>query len=313
MVTAETPLASHHRSRSRRAETLRDAVAELAVGHDVIQRGPMLDGVVNGTTLGSVSIVFVRYGGTVVVEAPATESRIAVTVPLGPMLVRRHDERTVSGEGFVLADDRPTVMQPDPYAGAIVVAVDRSQLDRALTRLTGLRHAPIEFGPRWTASVGSPALIDASWRHVGAVLAATPSVPPVAVTALESMLVDAILLGTPHSHAATLLAPRGGGSGHAERARGWLEAHLTELLTVTDVAAAVGLSVRQLQAVVRERYGMSPTALLRELRLERARLLLTSGTVTSVSRAAVASGFTHHGRFAAAYRARYGELPSATL
>lgn len=266
-MTATAPLASHARARSRRAETLRDAVAELAVGHDVIQRGPILDGVVNGTTLGSVSIVFVRYGGRVVVEAPATESRIAVTVPLGPMLVRRHDERTLSGEGFVLADDRPTVMQPDPYAGAIVVAVDRIELDRALARLTGSRHAPIEFGPRWTAPVVPPALIDASWRHVGGVLAMTPSAPPVAVAALESMLVDAILLGTPHSHSATLLAPRGAGTGHAERARGWVEAHLAELVTVADVAAAVGLSVRQLQQVVRDRYGVSPMALLRELRL----------------------------------------------
>jgi AraC-like DNA-binding protein len=312
-MTVAAPLASHHRARSRDSTVLRDAVAELAVGHDVIQRGPLLDGVVNGTTLGSVSIVFVRYGGSVVVEAPATGDRIAVTVPLGPMVVRRHDERTVVREGFVLADDRPTVMQPDPYAGAVVVAVDRAQLDRGVARLTGLHHAPVEFGPRWASSVVSPSLIDASWRHVAGVLAATPSTPPVAVAALESMLVDAILLATPHSHSATLLAPRGTGAGHAERARAWLEAHLGELVTVTDLAAGIGLSVRQLQQVVRDRYGVSPMTLLRELRLERARLLLTSGTVTSVSRAAAASGLTHHGRFAAAYRERYGELPSSTL
>ena len=58
-------------------------------------------------------------------------------MPLGPMEVRRHDTRTVAGEGFVLADDRPTVMRPDPNAGAVVIAADRALLDRAVTRLTG--------------------------------------------------------------------------------------------------------------------------------------------------------------------------------
>jgi AraC-like DNA-binding protein len=306
------PLAAHHRVSSRRADVLRDAVAGLAVGHDVIPRGSFLDGVVNGTTVGSVNLVFVRYGGPVVVEAPATGSRVAVTVPLGPMEVQTHVQRTVTGEGFVLADDRPTLMRPDPHAGAVVIAADRVLLDRALTRLTGARHAPVEFGPRWTTSVVSPVMIDATWRHVGAMLATNPSAPPVAVKALESMLVDAILLGMPHSHSTVLAAPRSEAPGHADRIKLWLEAHSTEPLTSADVAAGVGLSVRQVQEVVRSAYGTTPSHLLRAIRLEHARALLRSGAVSTVSRAATEAGFTHLGRFAAAYRDRFGELPSAT-
>jgi AraC-like DNA-binding protein len=292
---------------------LRDAVADLAVGHDVIPRGAFLDGIVNGTTVGSVNLVYVRYGGPVLVEAPATGDRVAVTVPLGPMGVRTHVERTVTGEGFVLADDRPTVMRPDPYAGAVVIAAERALLDRALTRLTGARHAPVEFGPRWTTSVLPARMLDSTWRHVGDVLAANPGAPPVAVRALESMLVDAILLGTPHSHTALLAAPRADPSGHAERIRLWLDEHLAEPVGVGDLAVAVGLSVRQVQQVVRDAYGSTPSQLLRELRLERARALLRSGAAAGVSQAAAAAGFTHLGRFAAAYRERFGELPSATV
>jgi len=40
---------------------------------------------------------------------------------------------------------------------------------------------------------------------------------------------------------------------------------------------------------------------------------LASGTVESVSHAAMDCGFTHLGRFAAAYRDAYGESPSRTL
>lgn len=311
-LMAAAPLASHHRVRSRQPEVLRDAVADLAVGHDVIPRGSFLDGIVNGTAVGSVNLVFVRYGGPVVVEAPATGSRVAVTIPLGPMAVRTDEQRTVAGEGFVLADDRPTVMRPDPYAGAVVIAADRALLDRALTRLSGGRHATVEFGPRWTHAVVAPSLIDATWRHVGEVLAANPAAPPVAVKALESMLLDAILLGMPNSHSALLAAPRAEAPGHAERARLWLEEHHAEPLTIAELAAAVGLSIRQVQQVVRVAYGTTPSQLLREIRLERSRALLRSGAASSVSRAATDAGFTHLGRFAAAYRERYGELPSAT-
>jgi hypothetical protein len=88
--------------------------------------------------------------------------RVAVTVPLGPTDVRLHDAGTVAGEGLVLADDRPTVVRPDPFAGAVVIAADRALLDGAVTRLTGVRHAPVEFGPRWTESVMTASMIDAT-------------------------------------------------------------------------------------------------------------------------------------------------------
>jgi AraC-like DNA-binding protein len=311
-LAGAAPLAAQHKVRSRDAGVLRDAVADLAVGHDVIPRGSFLDGIVNGTGVGSVNLVFVRYGGPVVVEAPATDTRVAVTVPLGPMEVRRHDARTIAGEGFVLADDRPTVMRPDPYAGAVVIAADRALLDRAVTRLTGVRHSPVEFGPGWRDSVMPASMMDATWRHVGAMLAAGASTPPAVVKALESMLVDAILLSTPHSHSALLAAPRADAPGHAERIRGWLEDHYVEPVTVTELAAGVGLSVRQVQEVVRTAFGTTPSRLLREIRLERARVLLRSGAVATVSQAAAESGFAHLGRFAAAYRERFGELPSTT-
>ena len=307
-----TPLGSHGRVVSRNTDVLRDAVIDLVVGHDVIARGRgFLDGVVNGTKVGSINLVFVRYGGPVVVEAPPTGSRIVVTIPLAPVEVQIGPRSILESDWFVLAEERPTVMRPHPEAGCVVLAADRALLDHAITRLTGARHTPVEFGPRWTRPVVSSGMVDATWRHVGAMLAANPSPPPVAVRALESMLVDAVLLGVPHSHSALLATPRDAGVGHAEHARAWLEEHLAEPISVSDLSVAVGLSVRQLQDVVRARFGFGPARLLRELRLERARLLLQSGAATSVSRAAIEAGFTHLGRFAAAYRDRYGELPSA--
>ncbi len=202
----------------------------------------------------------------------------------------------------------------DPQAGAIVIAVERSRLDHALARLAGGTVGHVEFGPRWTTPVASQAIVDATWRHVCFVLATLPTPPPVARRAMEATLLDAILLGLPHSHSALLASPPApvDAGTHAERARTWLEEHHREPVSAADVVAAVGLSVRQLQEVVRARFDLTPMQLLREIRLERARKLLSSGVAPTVTQAAMDVGCGHLSRFAAFYRERFGELPSET-
>jgi hypothetical protein len=61
--------------------------------------------------------------------------------------------------------------------------------------------------------------------------------------------------------------------------------------------------------------GMAPMTYLRHLRLARVHEELRLGDPRSVTVAEVASrwGFGHLGRFAAAYRAKYGVAPSVTL
>ena len=59
----------------------------------------------------------------------------------------------------------------------------------------------------------------------------------------------------------------------------------------------------------------SPMRYLKQLRLNRARMLLRKGSheVTSVSECAHFAGFSHLGRFSADYRRTFGESPSQTL
>lgn len=58
---------------------------------------------------------------------------------------------------------------------------------------------------------------------------------------------------------------------------------------------------------------MSPMAYLRQVRLARAHEDARRGGVRSVAEVAHRWGFSHLGRFAAAYAARYGAVPSETL
>ncbi|SET30294.1 helix-turn-helix transcriptional regulator [Oceanicella actignis] len=93
-----------------------------------------------------------------------------------------------------------------------------------------------------------------------------------------------------------------------------MRARMTEPLTAAAVARDVGVTLRRLQMAFREMGREPPRERLTNMRLDLARARLDSpGPHEGVSEIALACGFNHLGRFAAAYRARFGEAPSATL
>lgn len=91
-------------------------------------------------------------------------------------------------------------------------------------------------------------------------------------------------------------------------------AHLDQPLMLPELAAQLGVGVRRLQYAFQRVRDASPRAVLGQLRLEWARQRLSDPTeACTVTAVALDSGVAHFGRFAAAYAARYGELPSETL
>lgn len=108
--------------------------------------------------------------------------------------------------------------------------------------------------------------------------------------------------------------PPAAGVLRVRRAEALMRARLQDPISVPMVAAEVGVSTRALQIAFREHRGMTPRAFLGACRLGAVReRLLRAGPDESVTRAAFDCGVTHLGRFAAEYRARFGEPPSATL
>jgi transcriptional regulator GlxA family with amidase domain len=87
-----------------------------------------------------------------------------------------------------------------------------------------------------------------------------------------------------------------------------MEAYVESPVSLLDVAAAVGLSPRQLERLFKQRLGKTPSRYYLELRLQRARLLLQQ-TSMSVIQVAVASGFTSASHFARCYRDFFKRSP----
>lgn len=100
-----------------------------------------------------------------------------------------------------------------------------------------------------------------------------------------------------------------------ERAKAYMYAHFARPLSASDIAAAAETSVRTLQETFQRQEASTPTAFLRDLRLDKARIALQLADARETTVAAVASscGFRHMGRFAGGYAARYGEHPGETL
>jgi transcriptional regulator GlxA family with amidase domain len=105
--------------------------------------------------------------------------------------------------------------------------------------------------------------------------------------------------------------------GHARivaRAREWLAANLAEPITVDALVAAARTSRRTLHRAFVEVLGETPRDYVLRLRLERIRADLEAAAGNTCTVADIATRWGGElGRFAARYRAQFGELPSATL
>jgi transcriptional regulator GlxA family with amidase domain len=129
---------------------------------------------------------------------------------------------------------------------------------------------------------------------------------------LEDLAIKGLLLTHEHNYSKHLLTTS---SGHLPRAvkaaMEFMEGHISDPITVTQVAEYVGVGMRALQLAFKSSVGLSPYRWLKFRRLEQAHAMLVSGEV-SVTTAAFAWGFHNLGDFATIYRARYGQSPSKT-
>ncbi|MEV0598098.1 AraC family transcriptional regulator [Streptomyces sp. NPDC050315] len=129
---------------------------------------------------------------------------------------------------------------------------------------------------------------------------------------LADALLTTMLYATPHQYHEELTQPAPRTCPRpVKRAIDAMQADPAHPFTVRELARIAGVAPRSLQAGFQRHMETTPMTYLRALRLERAHRDLTRpGSPDTVTEVAVRWGFTHLGRFAAAYQARYGTLPS---
>jgi AraC-like DNA-binding protein len=90
----------------------------------------------------------------------------------------------------------------------------------------------------------------------------------------------------------------------------YVRSHLSELLTVADMADLVRLSPSAFAHLFRDVTGRSPYQFVKEMRLDRARELLVDGDLT-VARISKEVGYASVSHFISEFRGRFGVTPRA--
>jgi AraC-like DNA-binding protein len=137
---------------------------------------------------------------------------------------------------------------------------------------------------------------------------------PIAVASMTDLLLTLVLQGVPHNYSDRLEARRSGGSpSYLRRAEDFMRANAASPIQMAQVADAAGCSVRTLSDVFRQFRGTTPLKALHGIRLEFVRDALSDGAAEAPW-AVIANryGFTNAGRFARAYRRRFGEAAAQT-
>lgn len=277
----------------------------------------------SAATVGGVSVGLLTYAGEVCVETGELETGYEINVPLdGPL-------RTWTGHADVCATTSlAAVYRPDGrtklhgWAGGgrlFGLKIDRSALESATEELTGRPvRSVVRLGPSLDLRTGP----GRQWWRLARVLLALvedpegPLAAPMVARPLAHSVVAAALHAVDHPLRDVLaVAPALPRASTTREAVELMEAEPEAAWTVADLARRVGVSSRGLQAAFARHVGVSPMAYLRRVRLQRAHadLCAADSGQASVTDIALRWGFTHHGRFAAAYRQRYGRTPSETL
>src|SRR3954453_3438516 len=139
---------------------------------------------------------------------------------------------------------------------------------------------------------------------------------PLAAAHLAQALAAGLLLAQPHNYTDALAGPRRPAAPQTVRqAVELIHAHPEPPWTTASLARRVAVSARSLQEGFARSHGVPPSVYLRSVRLDRAHAELQAADphTTTVAHVAGRWGFLYLSRFAAAYREKFGEKPSATL
>ncbi|MFT3769078.1 MAG: AraC family transcriptional regulator [Minicystis sp.] len=229
-----------------------------------------------------------------------------------------------AGERVVIAPGRRGALL-SPGRGAVVTvraghqgrsfSIERDALEAQFRALTGGDpRAPIVFRAALDLEAGPGATVLEIAQALRRELE-RPEASPILVASLREALLTSLLTNAPHS-ASSLLdpLPRRVAPGCVRKAEEYIDAHAVEPITIADIAAAAGVSMRSLQVAFKTHRDTTPMERLRTRRVELARQrLLDAEPGTAVARVVTTLGLGDAGRFSVRYKKRFGESPSETL
>ncbi|MFS8199877.1 AraC family transcriptional regulator [Streptomyces sp. CWNU-52B] len=271
--------------------------------------------------LGTLTVGDVSFGTEVTIGF-AQPQVYHVTVPI----TGRFRCRQGHGPTTYAVPERAVLLQPErgirvddwpADCHALSVKIDMPALHQRLEVLLGrsVRRAP-RFEPYIDISRGA----GRGWADLALWCLLEKDTPggllsrPLIRARMEQTLLEGLLLASGHSYREALAAPvPATRPATVRRVMEAIEERPDEHYDAARLAALSQVGVRALQEAFRKHLGMTPTAYLTEVRLQRVHEQLRTAEPATVTEVAYRWGFAHLGRFAQRYRARFGQSPAQTL
>ncbi|PDT02505.1 AraC family transcriptional regulator [Rhizobium chutanense] len=275
----------------------------------------------NFISVGDVSVADCSYEGTIVGQRDGVIDRMTIFLPTeGNMSFggRREPIYSVPGRGVILEPRDASGISISGPRRHLCMFIDQAMITRRLTHMFERTiSGGIDIHPDIDLTAGPGLVLQqlVSTLHSGLSGDGPLQGSPLAVNSLREAAVYLLLEACSHRYSEELARPAPAPAPrHVKRAIDYMREHITEPLSLDDIAAVAEVSVRTLQQGFRQFRNTTPMSYLHELRMQALhRDLLECDGKQSVAEIALRWGFIHLGRLAAEYRKRFGELPSQTL
>jgi AraC-like DNA-binding protein len=271
--------------------------------------------------LGPLTVGQLRFDAPVSVVTAELDGYHVMLPTVGRLLARQAGNEVAANPetAAVFSPGKPVYVRHDAPVTELDVKIERPALEAELEALLGRPvTGPIELPPAMSLRTGP----GRSWSRLVCLVRDEFGHPrslirhPLIAEQLRHSVLSGLLLCLPHRYSDELMAPARPGPPRAiRRALDAIHGEPERAFSVADLAAIAGMSVRSLQEGFRQHVGSAPMTYLQHVRLVRAHETLRRADPQRVTVASVAHrwGFAHLGRFASAYRSRFGISPSETL
>ena len=199
-------------------------------------------------------------------------------------------------------------------AHGVSIRLRRRALESRLVALTRVRlGTPVVFEPQLYRLSEDSAPVDNRVQRLLEGLKYGDS--PETIAGLEEDLLTTLLTCCKHNYSLRFREVSGKRlPRHVKLVEDYIFKNAEKPISMKDLENITEVSARSIHHAFRRFRGYSPKALLQAVRLDRAhKSLLEADPSERVMTIAVSCGFVHLGRFSAAYKKRFGELPSQTL
>src|SRR4051812_15701773 len=295
-----------------------DAVSRVYCPHSVhlhgSNRGVFSELEVNRA--GALPIVYLKYSAPVQIDADFKRLMLMMSCTSGSGWVRqgRFEASWMSGQTVPMCPDVSSRLAFDAGFAQRSVRIDLDLLDELCGQRLGRRlDARVRF-----SLVPFSMELEKAWQSAMHLALGYESrgiqLPRHASKAFDEFMLSLLLDLAPHNYSDEIKEPHPLAAPRTLREAERLMREADGAATVHEIAAAVSVSVRSLEAGFQEWKQETPGAFMRRLRLANAREQLRNpGPKTTVTDVALDSGFLHLSRFAQYYRAAFNEHPSETL